>query len=826
MRSHGAIHPPARLGARFVALAALLSQSAAQAQTIDEQLWSTNGNVNAVVESGGVVYLGGTFSSVGRPTGTFAPLDAASGAVLSFLPAVVGDVRAICPDGSGGWYIGGNFTSVGGVPRSGIAHVAPDFSVSAWDPNVTGTTRWVSSLAISGPTLYVGGHFAGIGGQPRDNLAALDVTTGSATSWDPSVTGVPTNVIVLALAVGESSVYVGGNFDQVGGQPRRNIAAIDIATGVPTDWDPVATGHFVSWVYDLALDGPAVYAAGYFTSIGGQPRKYIAALDAATGSATAWNPSANTTVLDLALSGSTVYAAGAFTSIGGQARNHIAALDASTGSATEWNPDAGAQVNALALGGSAVYVGGAFLDIGGQPRSRIAALDAVTGAATAWDPSASGVVYDVAASASAVAAGGIFQIMGGVARANIAALDATTGAVTAWNPGANSGVEALAVSGSTVYAGGSFTSIGGQPRNRIAALDATSGLATSWNPNSDDVVRELEVSGAVVFAGGSFGSIGGQPRTLLAALDRVSGAATSWVAGFLGGVNLKSVDALAVAGTTVYAGGEFTMSGGTVILKNVAAFDGGTGAPTGWLPDQATPAPVRALEVSGSTVYLGGSFATVGTEPRAGIAAVDAVTGSVTAWNPAASPGVVNALALGGSTVYAGGSFTAIGGAPRAAIAAIDAGSGLATLWNPILDTAFGFPVVYALALTSSTVYAGGAFGGAGGMPHIGIAAIQADATAVPDGWADPAAALRLDCFPNPFRYATSIRFVLPAAARAGVDVFDVAGRRVASPMEEMWLGAGSHEVDFRSRSLPSGVYLCRLRAGGETVTKKMLVRR
>jgi len=57
-------------------------------------------------------------------------------------------------------------------------------------------------------------------------------------------------------------------------------------------------------------------------------------------------------------------------------------------------------------------------------------------------------------------------------------------------------VNALAVSGDTVYAGGTFTSIGGQTRNRIAALNAMTGLAMSWNPNASSSVVALAVSGA------------------------------------------------------------------------------------------------------------------------------------------------------------------------------------------------------------------------------------------------------------------------------------------------------------------------------------------
>jgi hypothetical protein len=55
------------------------------------------------------------------------------------------------------------------------------------------------------------------------------------------------------------------------------------------------------------LDGGTIYIGGSFTHVapptgGGQPRKRIAALDAASGLATAWNPNANDVVSSLAVS--------------------------------------------------------------------------------------------------------------------------------------------------------------------------------------------------------------------------------------------------------------------------------------------------------------------------------------------------------------------------------------------------------------------------------------------------------------------------------------------------------------------------------------------
>jgi len=48
-----------------------------------------------------------------------------------------------------------------------------------------------------------------------------------------------------------------------------------------TAWNPAADGPVQALA--LALSGSVVCAGGYFTSIGGQWRSYLAALDAATG---------------------------------------------------------------------------------------------------------------------------------------------------------------------------------------------------------------------------------------------------------------------------------------------------------------------------------------------------------------------------------------------------------------------------------------------------------------------------------------------------------------------------------------------------------------
>jgi glucose/arabinose dehydrogenase len=77
--------------------------------------------------------------------------------------------------------------------------------------------------------------------------------------------------------------------------------------------------------------------------------------------------------------------------------------------------------------------------------------------------------------------------------------------------------------------------------------------------------------------------------------------------------------------------------------------------------------------------------------------------------------------------------------------------------------------------------------------------------------------------YPNPFNARTLIRFGLPAAVRARLEVFDASGKRVAL-LAEGRLGPGIFQVDFSAASLGSGVYFCRLQASEWTQTRKMVL--
>jgi photosystem II stability/assembly factor-like uncharacterized protein len=77
--------------------------------------------------------------------------------------------------------------------------------------------------------------------------------------------------------------------------------------------------------------------------------------------------------------------------------------------------------------------------------------------------------------------------------------------------------------------------------------------------------------------------------------------------------------------------------------------------------------------------------------------------------------------------------------------------------------------------------------------------------------------------YPNPFNPSTTIRFELPKASDIRLSVYDILGREVIVLANER-KAAGVHEVRLDGSGLASGMYLCRLRAGDFTATRRLLL--
>jgi photosystem II stability/assembly factor-like uncharacterized protein len=75
--------------------------------------------------------------------------------------------------------------------------------------------------------------------------------------------------------------------------------------------------------------------------------------------------------------------------------------------------------------------------------------------------------------------------------------------------------------------------------------------------------------------------------------------------------------------------------------------------------------------------------------------------------------------------------------------------------------------------------------------------------------------------YPNPFNPSTSIQFSLPVSSNVKIEIYDVLGKLVSTLINEN-KSAGKYEINFNALGLSSGVYVYKLTAGSQIITKKM----
>jgi trimeric autotransporter adhesin len=256
-------------------------------------------------------------------------------------------------------------------------------------------------------------------------------------------------------------------------------------------------------------------------------------------------------------------------------------------------------------------------------------------------------------------------------------------------------VYAIASDASTVYIGGAFNYLGPNTGYGVS-IDTGTGVATvPYSRINGRVYAVLPDGSGGWYIGGMFTAVHGVERNRLAHILPDGTLDATWNPNANG-----TVRALAISGQTIYAGGHFTVIG-TQARSHLAAIDLQTGYVTSWTPPTINRF-VFALAVDGAKVYAGGDFTDVGGQTRNRLAAFD-TTGALISWDPGAN-NTVYALAADGSTIYAGGDFVFIGGEDRGGLAAIDGLTGVVTPWMP------SGSVVQALAIAISggTVYTGG----------------------------------------------------------------------------------------------------------------------
>ena len=589
-----------------------------------------SGTVYSLAVSGSLVYAGGSI------TGGVTCWNGHSWASLR--EGVNGGVQSLAMSGST-LYVGGNFTMAGTLPVANIAR----WSGGNWSALGSGTDGAVSDMVASGGNLYIGGSF---------DLAGGVVGTSRIARWDGSdwfALGSGVNGNVDGLVIGGGHLYVGGAFTQAGGLPAIWFARWNIISNAWSAIAHPAVGGFYNSPGDLAWLGGELYAITVYGD------------GSASHSMVKWNPVSEVwltlpatpdyMVQVLETVGAQLFAGGSFSQVGDVGVSSIARFAGTTWSAL--GSGFNAPIYAMTAFGSDLYVGGDFTTTPGGAANRIAKWDG-----SAWSALGSGtneIVTSLAVWNGSIYAGGLFTNAGGLGVNHIARWNPAT---SSWSrlaaplPGEADGTDgpvyALAASTTRLYVGGSFLNAGGLSRRSTASWNGS-----SWSALGSGVVgyvNALAVSGGDLFVGGLFSGAGGVADTL--GIAKWNGSI--WSALVAPGTSSANsgVYALAVSGSDLYAGGDFTVIGG-VPASHIARWNGST-----WSPLAAgTTGLVRAMAVSGNDLFVGA----VGASGDDRISKWNSLTSEWSTFGSGVDD-VVRALAVANGRLFVGGSFKTAGG--------------------------------------------------------------------------------------------------------------------------------------------------------------------
>ena len=314
---------------------------------------------------------------------------------------VHGRIEKAVPDQSGGWYLGGNFDNIGGVAVHNAAHINSDMSVDQnWTPNVNGT---VLAIAVSDSTVFIGGNWEAINGQNSSGIAAIDRKSGQVINWVPKRHWES----VRAIAINDSAVFCGGFSFADGNLFFDFVTAINRRDASLVYWSNSTSGS--GEVNVVSISDTLLYIGGSFSHMNQANRNRVASCDLKTGLLTAWNPNISASIVyNLSITDSMVYTAGLFFS-GGQSRINLASVTKNTGVTTNWNPNwtySEGTTPVISLCKHIAYVAGPFTSIEGQDRDSLAAMDLKNSKATDWKPVLlTGYLYSIDASDSTICLG-------------------------------------------------------------------------------------------------------------------------------------------------------------------------------------------------------------------------------------------------------------------------------------------------------------------------------------------------------------------------------------------------------------------------------------
>ena len=503
--------------------------------------------VDAIAVSASHVFIGGEFTTTAGVRALLVKFSAAGGGAVdaSWNPAITGPndadpttvttVRSLLLSGNA-LYVGGRFTTIGGLARAHFAKLPVDGAALAdatfrADAELTEDNgAGGAALAQLGTQVIAGGSFRRINGNVALALASLDGATGTLGERYRAQVETPGFVFSIVRQA-DGKLIVGGHFFIAGGVPRNGLVRLLGDGTVDAGWSPATDNAQIN---EIVLDGNDIYVAGTFSTMGGQPRSGLAKLSAIGSDAADpdWNPNVDGFISTITATGSQLYVCGEFNAVGGTLIHGLARVSKSGTGVLDaaWRPAISRRraAGAIVANDTSVFVASYRIEAG-ESGAALQKFSLTTGAADPkFKPPFRGDISSLALDGASLYAGG---------NRTLARLHTGTGARDGkFRVTPDNDVTALKISGSQMYAGGLFKTISGVKRNGLARIDLT-GTGTvdrSWNPQPEHVengrpgrfgyygvvpaVYALRVEGDTVFVGGEFDTIGGEPRLSFASL--------------------------------------------------------------------------------------------------------------------------------------------------------------------------------------------------------------------------------------------------------------------------------------------------------------------
>ncbi|MCH8567913.1 MAG: T9SS type A sorting domain-containing protein [Balneolales bacterium] len=336
-------------------------------QSIEDVRWQSLGQglnsfVNVLAATENEVFAGGLFTASGnRSMERIARFSFDTQSWEPVASSLNGQVNAM-KIFDGFLYVGGNFTNLNGngVTRVARLHIA----TNEWEALNLDLNDSVDAFAVDSVnnTLYIGGHFSRVDGTIANRVIRYNLDNHSWTALGSGLNG-----SVTALLYYDGKLYAGGGFTRAGLVTARRFAIYNTANN---SWSSIGSG-FDNFVNTMHRIGSTIYIGGQFTEANGLATSKLVAFSTEDNTFSSIG-SADSNIFSITSCGELLFVAGMLSTISSVESYNIAVYNTRTASWNALGTGTSNTIRSLAIANNHVFAGGTFGRAGGVNRSRVA----------------------------------------------------------------------------------------------------------------------------------------------------------------------------------------------------------------------------------------------------------------------------------------------------------------------------------------------------------------------------------------------------------------------------------------------------------------------